>query len=263
MNQKRMMVLVGVAVLIGLAASNFVYTQFKKMTAERKTVSTAQLVVSAKALPLGTRLEKHHLRLITWPANAPMPGMFTRQEECIGRALITSLEKNEPILAGKLAPESGGSGLQATIPFGMRGVSVKVNDVVAVAGFVLPGTMVDVLATGTPGGRSGGSQTNTRIILENIRVLAAGQKIEQDKDGKPQKVAVITLLVTPEQANQLTFPGGAGRGGVEKVSEWGGEVSSRAPDDGTHLQSIRLGRLSDPNAGPEAQSVHRRTSGHL
>jgi len=102
-------------------------------------------------------------------------------------------------------PKGGGAGLQATIPEGMRAVSVKVNDVVAVAGFVLPGTMVDVLATGSPGGHNNAATVNTRTILENVRVLAAGQKIEQDKEGRPQKVPVITVLVTPEQANKLTM----------------------------------------------------------
>jgi pilus assembly protein CpaB len=93
----------------------------------------------------------------------------------------------------------------------MRAVSVAVNDVVAVAGFALPGTMVDVLVTGSMEGRGGSSQTITRTILENVRVLAAGQKIEQDKDGKPQTVPVITLLVTPDEANKLAMASTEGR----------------------------------------------------
>jgi pilus assembly protein CpaB len=117
--------------------------------------------------------------------------------------------ENEPILEAKLAPKEGGAGLPATIPEGMRALSVAVNDVVAVAGFVTPLTMVDVLVTGSVTG--GGDQALTRTILENIKVLAAGQKIEQDKDGKPQTVPVITLLVTPEQANVLTMASTEGR----------------------------------------------------
>ena len=204
MNQNRMLILVGVAVLVGLFASNFVYRQFKQVTTI-KPVETTEIVMAALPLPLGTRLEDRHLRTVNWPSNSPIPGMFNKKEDCIGRALITSILENQPILEGNLVPEEGGAGLQATIPAGMRAISVKVNDVVAVAGFVLPGTMVDVLATGSPGGRGGGATMNTRVILENVRVLAAGQKIEQDEEGKPQKVPVITLLVTPDQANQLTM----------------------------------------------------------
>jgi len=109
-------------------------------------------------------------------------------------------------LESKLAPKESGAGLAATIPEGMRALSVAVNEVVGVAGFVTPGTMVDVLVTGRAlGGGAAGQGDITRTFLENIKVLAAGQKIEQDREGKPQTVAVITLLVTPDEATQLTM----------------------------------------------------------
>jgi pilus assembly protein CpaB len=118
--------------------------------------------------------------------------------------------ENEPLLEGKLAPRQGGAGLSATIPDGMRAVSVSVNDVIGVAGFVVPGTMVDVLVTGST--NPGVQNTNvTRTILENVRVMAAGQKVEQDREGKPQTVPVITLLVSPEDANSLTMASTQGR----------------------------------------------------
>jgi pilus assembly protein CpaB len=133
--------------------------------------------------------------------------MFTRVDDCTNRALITAVAENEPILDSKLAPIQAGAGLSATIPEGMRALSVAVTDVVAVAGFVTPGTMVDVLVTGAITGSSqqGGTGNITRTILENVRVLAANQKIEQDRDGKPQTVQVITLLVTPEDASKLAM----------------------------------------------------------
>ena len=137
--------------------------------------------------------------------------MFTKLEECTNRALITAVAENEPILEGKLAPIQSGAGLPATIPEGMRGLSVAVNEVVGVAGFVGPGTMVDVLATGSVAGGRGGGDNITRTILQNVRVLAAGQKIEQDKDGKPQTVPVITLLVTPDDAAKLTMAATEGK----------------------------------------------------
>jgi len=208
MNRNRMLIAVTIAILIGLAASVFVYRQMQRV-AVAKPIEMQQVVVAALPLPLGTRLQPEHLRTVPWPAGEPIQGMYTRVDEPVNRALLTNVIENEPILDGKLAPVEAGVGLPATIPEGMRAVSVSVNDVVAVAGFVTPGTMVDVLVTGSVG--SGGDQSITRTILENIRVLAAGQKIEQNKDGQPQTVPVITLLVTPDQATVLTMASTEGR----------------------------------------------------
>jgi pilus assembly protein CpaB len=205
MNWQRLGGGLAVSLIIGLLAGGYVFSQFKKM-ALAKSMPTIQVVVSAKVLPLGTRLQAGDLRLVTWPASEPVQGMFTNVQDCVNRAVITSMVANEPILEGKLAPKEGGAGLSATIPDGMRAVSVSVNDVIGVAGFVVPGTMVDVLVTG---GTSYGNVTRT--ILENVRVMAAGQKVEQDREGKPQTVPVITLLVSPEDANSLTMASTQGR----------------------------------------------------
>ena len=210
MNRKRMLIAGSIAVLVGLVASGFVYKQMKQATTVgRPAVEMGEVVVAAMRLPLGTRLEPKHLRTIPWPAEESIPGMYQRIEDCVGRALITFVVDNEPILEGKLAPKEAGAGLPATIPYGKRALSVAVNDVVGVAGFVMPGTMVDVLVTGSVTGR--GDQSITHTILENIRVLAAGQKIEQDEEGKPQTVPVITLLVDPEEATMLTMASTEGR----------------------------------------------------
>ncbi len=209
MNRNRMMIAVAVAILVAVIASDFVYQQFKHATAV-KPVKAEQVVVAAMPLPLGTRLQGQYVRLVSWPTSDRLPGMLTRVEDCADRALITSVVENEPILDRKLAPKEAGAGLAATIPEGMRALSVKVDEVVDVAGFVLPGTIVDVLVTGeVQGGQNGNSITRT--ILEDVRVLAAGQKVEQDKDGKPYTVPVITLLVTPEQANKLTMASTEGK----------------------------------------------------
>jgi pilus assembly protein CpaB len=169
-------------------------------------------VVAAIPLQLGMRVDANNLRLIPWPSNEPVSGMFTRIEDCANRALITPVAENEPILESKLAATQSGAGLPATIPEGMRALSVAVNEVVGVAGFVIPGTMVDVLVTGRIAGTThGGDENITRTILENVKVLAAGQKIEQDREGKPQTVPVITLLVTPDDAARLTMASTEGK----------------------------------------------------
>jgi pilus assembly protein CpaB len=205
MNTNRLLIGLVVALVVAFLLSSFVYKAFQKASIAKPT-DTQPLVVASMPLALGARLDASNLKVIQWPANQQVAGMFTRIEECVNRAVITPLAANEPVLESKLAPKESGAGLAATIPEGMRAVSVAVNEVVGVAGFVTPGTMVDVLVTGRAlGGGAAGQGDITRTILENIRVLAAGQKIEQDREGKPQTVAVITLLVTPDEATQLTM----------------------------------------------------------
>jgi pilus assembly protein CpaB len=205
MNMNRLLGGLVVALLVAFLLSTFVYRQFKKASASQP-VATQSLVVAAAPLKLGTRLDSSNLRVIAWPGNQPVSGMFTRLEDCQNRALITQVAENEPILESKLAPKEAGAGLPAAIPEGMRAVSVAVNEVVGVAGFVTPGTMVDVLVTGRlEGSEARGNENITKTILENVRVLAAGQKIEQDREGKPQTVPVVTLLVTPDEAAKLTM----------------------------------------------------------
>jgi pilus assembly protein CpaB len=211
MNQNRMILGLAVAVVVAFLLSTIVYRQFQKASSVKPAV-TGQIVVAAKPLSLGTRVDASNLRLIPWPAGEPVVGMFTRIEDCTDRALMADVAANELILDSKLAPKEAGAGLPAVIPQGMRALSVAVNDVVGVAGFVTPGTMVDVLVTGKiEGGSHGTEDTITRTILENVRVLAAGQKIEQDREGKPQTVPVITLLVSPEDAGRLAMASTEGK----------------------------------------------------
>ena len=208
MNRNRLILGLAIAVVIAFMLSTFVYRVFKQASAVKPAAVTGKIVVAAAPLPLGTRLDSNNVKLIGWPAGQPVNGMFTRVEDANNRALITAVAENEPILDAKLAPQGAGGGLPATIPEGMRALSVSVNEVVGVAGFVTPGTMVDVLVTGNI---PGGSGNVTRTILENVRVLAAGQKIEQDRDGKPQTVPVITLLVNPDDAAKLTMAANQGK----------------------------------------------------
>jgi pilus assembly protein CpaB len=206
MNTNRLLIGLAVAVVIAFLLSTFVYKQFKKATTTVATTPTQTLVVATRPLPLGTRLDDSNVHLIPWPADQPVAGMYTRVQDIVNRAVITDLAANEPILESKLAPIQSGGGLPATIPEGMRAISVAVNEVIGVAGFVTPGTMVDVLVTGRLLNGPANMNTNiTKTLLENVKVLAAGQKIEQDREGKPQSVPVITLLVTPEDAAILAM----------------------------------------------------------
>ncbi len=236
MNWQRVGGGLAISLIVGLLAGIFVFTQFKKM-ALAKSMPTIQVVVSAKPLALGTRLQPSDLRVVTWPAAEPVQGMFTRIDDCVNRAVLTSMVENEPLLEGKLAPKEGGAGLSATIPDGMRAVSVSVNEVIGVAGFVVPGTMVDVIVTG---GTNYGNITRT--ILENVRVMAAGQKVEQDREGKPQTVPVITLLVTPEDANSLTMASTQGR--IQLALR--NTLDSKKVDPAPVLQAFLFGGVPTP-----------------
>jgi len=211
MNKTRLIIGLVFAMGAALFMSYFVYHTVQQATKSRP-VQLQQIVVAAEPIPLGTRLDSTNMKTISWPVDAAISGMLTRPEQGIDRAVIAEVALNEPILESKLAPRSGGAGLSVAIPEGMRAVSVAVNDVVGVAGFVMPGTFVDVLVTAPiPGMQNGSQNFITRAILENVRVLAAGQRIEQDRDGKPLTVSVVTVLVNPEDASKLTMASTEGK----------------------------------------------------
>jgi pilus assembly protein CpaB len=118
--------------------------------------------------------------------------------------VVATLYEGEPIVEQRLAPKGAGAGLAAIIPVGMRAVALRVNEIVGVAGFVVPGMRVDVLVSGNPPGVQTAG-TVTRTVLQNIQILSAGQKFEKDAEGKPQTVSVVNVLVTPEQAETLSL----------------------------------------------------------
>src|SRR5260370_10237101 len=211
MNRNRLILGLAAAMVVAFLISTYVYRQFQRAT-EAKPIAMQQIVVAAVPMQLGTRVDANNLRLIPWPTAEPVAGMFTRIEDCANRALITPVAENELVIESKLSPQEAGAGLPATIPEGMRALSVAVNEVVGVAGFVIPGTIVDVLVTGRlPGTSHGGDDNITRTILEDVRVLAAGQKVEVDREGKPQTVPVITLLVSPPDAGKLAMASTQGK----------------------------------------------------
>jgi pilus assembly protein CpaB len=202
MNRTRLLLIGLVALLLSGFVTVIVYRELDSRL--NPTVEEDdQIVVAAEKLQLGTRLEAFHLKTAPWPKGTPIDGSFATIEEVVGRGVIVPMFANEPVLDSKLAPAEAGAGLTSAIPEGMRAMSVKVNDVVGVAGFVLPGTRVDVIVTGTPTGEK--DEQISKVILENVQVLAAGQNIERDAQGQPQSVQVITLLVDPDDSQKLTL----------------------------------------------------------
>jgi pilus assembly protein CpaB len=203
-------------VLMGAAASGLlagyvalVYVSEAPTPLEAAVTSSRTAVVASRDLPAGSVIRRDDVKTVSWPGSSVPQGFATEAGDVVGRGLITEVRQNEPLLDWKLAQREAGGGLSITIPEGMRAVSVRVDEVVGVAGFVLPGTRVDVLVTVVP--TSDRMQTITRTILTNIRTLAADQRYQQDIDGEPRYVTVVTLLVTPEQAETLTLAATEGR----------------------------------------------------
>jgi pilus assembly protein CpaB len=205
MNRTRMLVFASFALILSGLVTYYAYRMLSNRLAP-PTEETVQIVVAAEKLTLGNRLTEAQLRVANWPkANLP-EGYFADPSAIVGRGVIVPMSANEPVLDSKLASKEAGAGLAATIPEGMRAATVRVNDVIAVAGFVVPGTHVDVMIIGSPGQ---GAATTAKIFLENVQVLATGQSVERDVNGKPQSSQAVTLLVTPEDAQKLALAGDA------------------------------------------------------
>jgi pilus assembly protein CpaB len=211
MKKTTIIMMIGIASMVALALSLLVYRSLNKQPPIVITQAQpeAQIVVANTNLSLGTRLKHENLKTISWSRKDMPNGSFARPEDAIDRVLLTNVIESELILEGKLAPKPGTmAGLTTIIPEGKRAFSIRVNEVGAGAGFVVPGTIVDVLVTAMIPGAQG---PQTRTILQNVPVLAAGQQIQQDADGKPVNVTVVTLLVSPEEAEKLNLASNEGK----------------------------------------------------
>jgi pilus assembly protein CpaB len=198
MNQRLFSVLI-FAFVVSAGASLLLYRLIASRVTKANSEPTAQVLVAARNLDLGTLLRESDLKMGGW--NGPLPqGALLRKEDVVGRGVMAAIYDGEPIVENRLAPKGAGAGLAATIPAGMRAVAVKVNDVVGVAGFVVPGMRVDVLISGNPPGGAASAGMVSKTLLQNIEVLSAGQNFQKDAEGKPVQVQVVNLLVTPEQA---------------------------------------------------------------
>ena len=182
-------------------------------------------MAASRPLQPGEELKADSLILIDWPAKLALEGGFTKVEELVGRAVIYPIAAQQPILQAYLAAPGSGIGLTVKIPEGMRATSVRSDEIVGVAGFLFPGSHVDVLVTfrgdAVP-------QPETQIVLQDVEVLTVGQKIEPEPGGKAETVGVVTLLLTPADAQKVVLAStqgsihfvlrnGADRGHVDSV----------------------------------------------
>ena len=248
MNRKRLL-LIG---LVSLVLAGFVtlvaYSKLRPagMSGQR---TLTPVVVADSDLALGARITAADLRLADYPVADLPDGTFRGMAEVVGRGVIVPIRRNELVLGNKLAAAKGGAGLPSLIPSGKRALSVQVNEVISVAGFVAPGTHVDVLLTGRPS-TAGAQDAMTTTVLENVEVLTAGQEMQQNADGgKAQKVTVITLLVTPEEAQKLTLAS----------SEGHIQLALRNPLDSDHgaLKAVKSAALYHMEPAPEIAMATR------
>jgi pilus assembly protein CpaB len=165
-------------------------------------------VVATKTVPVGVMLTADMVRIAAWPASAPVAGGFEKTEDVVGRGVTVAMVANEPVIESKLAPREAGAGLPPTIPPGMRAMAIRVNDVSGVAGFTAPGTKVDVIVTVRTG-----QDTISRMVISNVQVLTAGTNmdVEKARSGEATPAPVVTLLVTPENAERLALAANQGQ----------------------------------------------------
>jgi pilus assembly protein CpaB len=206
MNRTRLLMIGVLALALGAIVSLLVY---KNLQGRGPSIEAGtDVVVAADDVQVGAKVEDKDVRVAKFPAAGLPAGYFARRRDVIDRGVIVPIAKGEFILPSKLAPENAGSGLPSLIPRGMRAVSVRVNEVVSVAGFVGPGTRVDVLLTGTP---NGSTEPQTTTVLQNVAVIASGHTLERNAAGDPQNTPVITLLASPEDAERLTLASSEGK----------------------------------------------------
>jgi pilus assembly protein CpaB len=208
--RSRIFAVLAIAVLAGGGLAYGTYNFVQNQPVKTAPMPTEAVVVASTDLQLGAALKAEDVKLMQFPQGQAPRGGFTKTSDVIGLGVVSPIVKNEPILASKLAMKEAGAGLPPVIPEGMRAVSVRVDEVVGVAGYVLPGTRVDVLATANPSEQR--SDTTTKVILSNVQVVTAGTRMEQDQeDKKPVQVTVVTLLVFPEQAERLALASNEGK----------------------------------------------------
>ncbi|MEQ1897739.1 MAG: Flp pilus assembly protein CpaB [Vicinamibacterales bacterium] len=243
--QKRTFVVMSLSVVLAAVASFAVYRVIQRLPAREVEVPSAQVVVAANPIPVGTLLEAKDLRTVPWPSRNPVEGAVTDPTMLVGRGVIVQIGTNEPVTLSKVADPAAGSGMAPLIPSGMRAISIRVNEVIGVAGFVTPGTRVDLLVTIDEG--EGNRQPMSRTVVSNVQVLTAGSRYDQEKsrqDGKPIETSVVTLMVLPEDGEKIALAQNEG-----KLT-----LALRNPMDvaPTSTQGIRKAALM---AGPGGQPV--------
>jgi pilus assembly protein CpaB len=246
-NKRFFLVLVG-ALIFGVLAAVSVSRYLSSAQAYTKNLN--KVAVAKVAIPIGSKIIPEQIMVVQFPKESTPDGAFETPEKLAGRVAISNIAAREPVTESRLAPEGTAAGLSAIIPEGYRAMTVKVDDAAGISGFIMPGTMVDVVVVIDPREGSGMQDPISKIVLQNIRVLANGQNIDKPKDEREaNSVKAVTLQVTPEQAEKLALASSEGKlqlmmrsqidqgdeqtPGVNKRGLLSGERATLAPEPGS------------------------------
>jgi pilus assembly protein CpaB len=208
-NKRFFLVLVG-ALIFGVLAAVSVSRYLSSAQAYTKNLN--KIAVAKVAIPIGSKIIPEQIMVVQFPKESTPDGAFESPEKLAGRVAVTNIAAREPITESRLAPEGTAAGLSAIIPEGYRAMTVKVDDAAGISGFIMPGTMVDVVVVIDPREGSGMQDPISKIVLQNIKVLANGQNIDKPKDEREaNSVKAVTLQVTPEQAEKLALASSEGK----------------------------------------------------
>jgi pilus assembly protein CpaB len=252
MRNKRLILALSGAVVCGLLAVMLVTRYVASVRTFAKELNN--VVVAKMEIPLGAKITVEQLALAPMPNASAPEGAFLKLEEVVGRVAVTPIGVREPITKLKLAPEGVGAGLSAVIPEGYRAMTVKVDDIVGVSGFVMPGSYVDVVAVIVPVAASNSPQGPvSKIVLQNIKVLASGPKIDSPQDQRqPAEVKAVTLQVTPGEAEKLVLAANEGKLQLVMRNYTDQEDSETT---GANKASLLSGEAVKPNPGPPSEKT--------
>jgi pilus assembly protein CpaB len=243
----RTVVVMTIATLTAGIASLGVYAAVKSIPVREVEVAHTFVAVAARNLPTGARIAEKDVKLVAWPASNPVSGAFSDVKPILDRGLVAAVGENEPLTETKLAPRGSGAGLPPSIPPGMRAMSVKVDEVIGVAGFVVPGTRVDLVVTLRGTGQT--EEPMSRTVVGNVLVLTAGTRFDQEqaKNGKAQPSTVVTLAVSPSDAERIALASSEGRISLALRNPLDVTPTETA---GVHVSALRLGTGSAPRPEP-------------
>src|SRR6185369_6329768 len=259
MRNKRLIIALLAAITFGLIAAVSVKQYLLSAQAFNRT---NEVVVAKVAIPVGSRIIAEQLTTAQFPADVTPEGAISKiDQNLVDRVVVTAISPREPVTEAKLAPVGSLGGLSSVIPEGYRAMTVKVDDVVGVSGFIMPGTLVDVVVVIQPPKGTANEEMISKIVLQNIKVLASGQNIDKPKDDRDveRSVRAVTLQVTPEQAEKLALASSEGklqlvmRNSVDQADEQTSGANKRTLLSGEHALLVPepgIGSNSTPKAAP-------------
>ena len=252
MRNKRLILALTGAVICGLLAVMLVTRYIASV--QNHAADLNNVVVARTAIPLGTKITADQLALLPIPNGSAPDAVFRKIEDAVGRVAVVPIGVREPITNLKLAPAGMGAGLGAVIPEGYRALTVKVDDIVGVSGFVMPGSFVDVVAVILPVSQTAAAQGPiSKIVLQNIKVLASGAKIDSPGDQRePTSVSAVTLLVTPDQAEKLVLA--ANESKLQLVMRHYGDLED-TETNGANKATLLDGESVRPQPAPPSEKI--------